>query len=96
MISLYRLLSHLNNDIAQNTFRILGKLGGNNRRILNEPQQIKYDDEEFQNEQEDEIYVQMFFENESKSINIPLLKVRHRCYMMRSRERVLRNLKPVY
>jgi len=77
MISLYRLLSHLNNDIAQNTFRILGKLGGNNRRILNEPQQIKYDKEDFQNEQQqDEIYVQMFFENESKSINIPLLKVR--------------------
>jgi hypothetical protein len=72
MISLYRLLSHLNNDIAQNTFRILGKLGGNNRRILNEPQQIKYDNEYFQNE----IYVQMFFENESKSINIPLLKVK--------------------
>jgi transformation/transcription domain-associated protein len=78
MISLYRLLSHLNNDIAQNTFRILGKLGGNNRRILNEPQQIKYDDEYFQNEQQDEIYVEMFFENESKSINIPLLKVRNK------------------
>jgi hypothetical protein len=76
MISLYRLLSHLNNDIAQNTFRILGKLGGNNRRILNEPQQIKYDqDELFNEQQDDDIYVQMFFEHESKSINIPLLKV---------------------
>jgi hypothetical protein len=77
MISLYRLLSHLNNDIAQNTFRILGKLGGNNRRILNEPQQIKYDqNDESINEQQEEIYVQMFFENEAKAINIPLLKVR--------------------
>jgi hypothetical protein len=76
MISLYRLLSHLNNDIAQNTFRILGKLGGNNRRILNEPQQIKYDNEDFDNEQQNEIYVQMSFENELKSIGIPLLKVR--------------------
>lgn len=72
MISLYRLLSHLNNDIAQNTFRILGKLGGNNRRILNEPQEIKSDQDFSQNE----VYVQMFFENEAKSINIPLLKVR--------------------
>ncbi|CAF3484934.1 unnamed protein product [Rotaria sp. Silwood1] len=59
MISLYRLLSHSNNDIAQNTFRILGKLGGNNRRILNEPQQIKYDNEEFDIEQQNEIYVQI-------------------------------------
>ena len=75
MISLYRLLSHLNNDIAQNTFRILGKLGGNNRRILNEPQQIQYDHDDSSNEQREEIYIQMFFENESKSINVPLIKV---------------------
>ncbi|CAF1203471.1 unnamed protein product [Rotaria sp. Silwood1] len=79
MISLYRLLSHSNNDIAQNTFRILGKLGGNNRRILNEPQQIKYDNEEFDIEQQNEIYVQMSFENDSKSISIPLIKILQTC-----------------
>ncbi|CAF3137563.1 unnamed protein product [Rotaria socialis] len=79
MISLYRLLSHSNNDIAQNTFRILGKLGGNNRRILNEPQQIKYDTEDFDSEQEAEIYLQMSFEHETKSISIPLLKILRTC-----------------
>ncbi|CAF1039731.1 unnamed protein product [Adineta steineri] len=79
MISLYRLLNHINNDISQNTFRILGKLGGNNRRILNEPQQIKYDNEGFDNEQQNEIYVQMSFENELKSISIPLLKILRTC-----------------
>ncbi|CAF4597070.1 unnamed protein product, partial [Rotaria sp. Silwood2] len=79
MISLYRLLSHSNNDIAQNTFRILGKLGGNNRRILNEPQQIKYDNDDFDIEQQNEIYVQMSFENESKSISIPLIKILRTC-----------------
>ena len=76
MMSLYRLLSHFNNEISQNTFRILGKLGGNNRRILNEPQPIKYDNDNFNNEQQNEIYVQMPFENESKSISVPLVKVR--------------------
>lgn len=80
MMSLYRLLNHANNDIAQNTFRILGKLGGNNRRILNEPQQIKSDedptDDDNDGQKENEIYLQMSFENESKSISVPLLKVR--------------------
>ena len=81
MMSLYRLLNHANNDIAQNTFRILGKLGGNNRRILNEPQQIKSDedptddDDDDDHQKENEIYLQMSFENESKSISVPLLKV---------------------
>ncbi|CAF1644950.1 unnamed protein product, partial [Adineta ricciae] len=79
MMSLYRLLSHINNDIAQNTFRILGKLGGNNRRILNEPQQIKYDNEDFDPDHQNEIYVQMFFENESKTIGVPLLEILRAC-----------------
>ena len=75
MMSLYRLLSHNNNDIAQNTFRILGKLGGNNRRILNEPQQIQIEENNDDETKQNEIYLQMSFENESKSISVPLLKV---------------------
>ena len=79
MTSLYRLLNHGNNDIAQNTFRILGKLGGNNRRILNEPQQIQSERDHIDVEQDSEVYVQMFFENEFKSINIPILKILRTC-----------------
>ena len=79
MMSLYRLLNHANNDIAQNTFRILGKLGGNNRRILNEPQQIKSEEEPTDEEKDDEIYLQMSFENDSKLLSVPLLKVLRTC-----------------
>jgi hypothetical protein len=83
MMSLYRLLNHNNNDIAQNTFRILGKLGGNNRRILNEPQEIQHSENHLSNNEHcvDEIYLQMSFENDSKSISIPLVKVDRRVYV---------------
>ena len=79
MMSLYRLLSHANNDIAQNTFRILGKLGGNNRRILNEPQQIEDEQDELDADQGKEIFLQMFFESESKAISLPLRKILLTC-----------------
>ncbi|CAF4943865.1 unnamed protein product, partial [Rotaria magnacalcarata] len=39
-------------------------------------QQIKDNTEDFDSEQEAEIYLQMSFEHEPKSISIPLLKVR--------------------
>lgn len=79
MMSLYRLLSHNHTEIAQNTFRILGKLGGNNRRIMNEAQKMKTNESCSDSVEENEIFLQMSFENESKSISVPLIKLLRIC-----------------
>ncbi|OTF72950.1 hypothetical protein BLA29_001690, partial [Euroglyphus maynei] len=42
MQSLWKTLRYQNDNIAQISFRILGKLGGTNHRMMNEPQKLEY------------------------------------------------------
>ena len=49
---LWRTLRSQNDSIAQAAFRVLGKLGGSNRKMIVEPQRLKYNKNTFQNYKE--------------------------------------------
>ncbi|CAF1003204.1 unnamed protein product, partial [Didymodactylos carnosus] len=67
------------NNVSQNAYRILGKLGGNNRRILNESQRLELDKEENDYNTNKNVHVHLLFENEQKPITVPILKILQLC-----------------
>lgn len=69
MQALWRTL-HNSTDQAHVAFRVLGKFGGGNRRMMIEPQKLEYNDRETNSPN-----VVVFFQGVSQSIDFPIEKV---------------------
>ncbi|XP_011636974.1 transformation/transcription domain-associated protein [Pogonomyrmex barbatus] len=69
MQALWRTL-HNSNDQAHVAFRVLGKFGGGNRRMMIEPQKLEYNDRETNSPN-----VVVYFQGLSQSIDFPMEKV---------------------
>ena len=73
MQALWRTLRNPQDSIAQISFRVLGKFGGGNRKMMTEPQKLEY--APFKETQNNASTVQIFFTEYKQSIELRLDKI---------------------
>lgn len=73
MQGLWKTVRHPSDAIAQNCLRVLGKFGGNNRRMLIEPQKLSYIEQKEGSSQHGTSIV-VHFPDQKVSINLPIDK----------------------
>ncbi|XP_076468689.1 transformation/transcription domain-associated protein-like isoform X2 [Babylonia areolata] len=69
MQALWRTLRNPNDQIAQVAFRVLGKFGGGNRKMLREPQRLNYNDRETIGP-----CINVYFQDCKQNISLPVEK----------------------
>ncbi|XP_030846194.1 transformation/transcription domain-associated protein [Strongylocentrotus purpuratus] len=70
MQALWRTLRNRSDQIARVAFRVLGKLGGGNRKMLREPQRLTYEDDE-----NDGPCITILFPDHKTPVHLPVSKV---------------------
>ncbi|XP_038044323.1 transformation/transcription domain-associated protein-like isoform X2 [Patiria miniata] len=70
MQALWRTLRNRNDNIAHVAFRVLGKFGGGNRKMLKEPQRLTYKDEDSEGP-----CVTVYFPDHKTHLQLPVCKV---------------------
>ncbi len=76
---LWRTLHSPNDSIAQVAYRVLGKLGGTNRKMLIEPQKLKYNPNSNNCKEFNGPTIKVFFPNYAANIEVSLEKVLEAC-----------------
>lgn len=76
MQGLWKTVRHPNDSIAQNCLRVLGKFGGNNRRMLIEPQKLSYIEQKEGSSPNGPTIV-VHFPDQKVSINLPIDRAVH-------------------
>lgn len=71
MQGLWKTVRHPNDQIAQNCLRVLGKFGGNNRRMMIEPQKLSYIEQKEGSSPHGTTIV-VHFPDQKVSINLPI------------------------
>lgn len=72
---LWRTLNNSNESIAQVAFRVLGKLGGTNRKMIIEPQRLKYNKNQNNCKEFNGPTIKVSFPNYEANIEVSLEKV---------------------
>lgn len=73
MQGLWKTVRHPNDSIAQNCLRVLGKFGGNNRKMLIEPQKLTFIEQK-EGSSSHGITIVVHFPDQKASINLPIDK----------------------
>lgn len=76
---LWRTLRTINETNAQTAFRVLGKLGGNNRKMMIEPQKLKYNSNVHNYKEFNGPTIKISFPNYTSNIELSLEKVFESC-----------------
>lgn len=71
MQGLWKTVRHQNDSIAQTCLRVLGKFGGNNRRMLIEPQKLTYTEQK-EGSSSNGTTIVVHFPDQKVSINLPI------------------------
>ncbi len=80
---LWRTLRSQNDSIAQAAFRVLGKLGGSNRKMIVEPQRLSYNADSVNNLREfNGPTIKVSFTSYQPRVDLSLEKVIETCYSM--------------